>query len=100
MSSEAILNRIMDLELADNCVMAEYIWIDGSMQQCRSKTKVGVLLPAGGGGTPPTPLPSPLPSPSPAPPPPPPPPRPGPSRPSLSTNPEETGSALSFRAGG
>jgi len=100
MSSEAILNRIMDLELADNCVMAEYIWIDGSVQQCRSKTKVGVLLPAGGGGTPPTPLPSPLPSPSPAPPPPPPPPRPGPSRPSLSTNPEETGSALSFRAGG
>ena len=45
MSSESILNRIMDLELADNCVMAEYIWIDGSMQQCRSKTKVGVLLP-------------------------------------------------------
>ena len=43
MSSEAILNRIMDLELADNCVMAEYIWIDGSMQQCRSKTRVGVL---------------------------------------------------------
>ena len=28
------------LDLAPGCVMAEYIWIDGSMAQCRSKCKV------------------------------------------------------------
>ena len=28
------------LDLAPGCVMAEYVWIDGSMAQCRSKCKV------------------------------------------------------------
>ena len=28
------------LDLEPGCVMAEYVWIDGSMAQCRSKCKV------------------------------------------------------------
>ena len=35
------------LDLAPGCVMAEYIWIDGSMAQCRSKCKVRDPLPRG-----------------------------------------------------